>query len=67
LQPAQARQRQQTQQRRGSNASRQKIPPPEMSRPSREIMLTIAKIPDILQKQPFKVHSPANFGVFPIG
>jgi hypothetical protein len=27
-----------------------------MSRPRREIMLTIAKIPDILQKQPFKVH-----------
>jgi hypothetical protein len=50
LPPAEARQRQRAQKRRRRIVSRQQIPPPELSRPNREIVLTIVQMSHILEK-----------------
>jgi hypothetical protein len=57
LPPAQARECQRAQVRRGRTPGRQQVPPPETPRTNRKIMLTVAKIPDIPHQEPFKVHS----------
>ena len=56
LPPAQARQCQCAQERRGRTPGRKQVPPPETPRPNRKIMRTVAKIPDITHQEPFKVH-----------